>query len=185
MDSSNLEKIVKQVSAKRKKVLYLGNRRPDKTTYERYSNLLKEDLSRIEISRQLGISRQAVTDYLQKHPELTEPEDSRKGADGNKYQKIKELVEKGKSVKEISDKMNYSNAQNASAYLRQHPELPKPKDIKKAQWKWLILKGRKLSQIEEEFGIKNPSSYLANHPELRELYHKIQKGNNGGLVNRI
>ena len=149
----------------------------DKSQYNLVQELIASGCSRSEISRELGISRQAVQRYTNYHN--LECIDGRRKKGDERYNLIKRLIEEGDLFEEIAE---FSGISSFHVYLYKHPTLPKPKrrseferERKIELIKKGLLKGLPLKAIAEKEGIppRTVYYYTNDYPQLRKIYDKI------------
>ncbi|MEK9185113.1 MAG: hypothetical protein AAB866_03055 [Patescibacteria group bacterium] len=81
--------------------------------YNLIKKLIRGGSNQSEIAIRRGISRQAISDYLNNHPELQSPAEV-------KYKKIKELIKRGLNKSEMK-----GIYEDIYRYIFRHPELRK------------------------------------------------------------
>ena len=113
----------------------------DKKDYdkkEKVKRLIEDGKTRGEIAEGLGVLYPYICKFIKRHNDLPVPKkDERKGRvlKMETYERIRGLVEEGKSQGDIANEMSYVSPQCVSNYLRRHPEL-------RALWKENKRKGR-------------------------------------------
>ncbi len=85
---------------------------------EKIKNLIEEGFTQTEISRELGVSRQAVGDYLKRHSEFPTPVGNRR----ERYILVKKLIGDGLNQTQIAEELGIKCG-SLYSYCRENPEL--------------------------------------------------------------
>ena len=93
--------------------------------YNLVNDLILSNYSQIEMAKKLGISPQAVNEYIKRH-RLKKPVSSKKKNMEYKYNLVKRLIEEEDFFEEIAGFIGINNS-SFNSYLKRHPDLPKPK----------------------------------------------------------
>ena len=93
--------------------------------YNLIKDLISSNYSQIEMARKLGISPQAVNEYIKRYG-LEKPVSSKKKNRECKYNLVKRLIEEEDFFEEIAGFIGINNS-SFNSYLKRHPDLPKPK----------------------------------------------------------
>ena len=148
--------------------------------YNLIKDLISSNYSQIEMAGELGISPQAVNEYIKRH-RLKKPVSSKKKNMEYKYNLVKRLIEEEDFFEEIAGFIGINNS-SFNSYLKRHSDLPKPKRRRIELIRKGLEEGLSRSAIAKANNINfaRLNQDINNNSELNKLYSlnllsKLQK----------